>query len=320
VYVQHANSADWIKLSDPKNYVIQEGDTISTVTNSILNIDLGSHGTVTLDPDSTIFIHTVSESDVTYSVKGNFYQSTSDTVTVVHSVVNGVPVDEVTDSSTEVSHTDFGDPQFTIAATNTSTLVQVFEGVVSLNDSSGHSVSIGAGNQSSITMDQAPTMPEPISDTTSPSVVSVFPVSSQPTINESMPISVTFSKAIDPSSADGSNFTITDSKGAPVNGNWTVLYQTVIFTPQSSIPSGTYIADVKGGSQGVRDLIGNALPSDYTFTFTVGSAVPEFQPFMLLPVFMTITLLGALILKRSARAIACKRKSALSHSRMREKF
>lgn len=268
VYVKHANSAEWIELSDPTSYVYQEGDTISTVTNSIIKIDLGSHGTVTLDPDSSIFIHTISESDVTSSVTGNSYQQTSDTVTVVHSVVNGVPVDEVTDQAEEY----VGDPQFTITATDTSTLIRVFEGVVTLNDTSGHSVSIEAGNQSSITMGQAPTAPEPMHDTTPPSVVSVFPVSWEPSINESMPVSVAFSKAIDPGSAAGSNFTITGSNGAAVNGGWTVLCQTVIFTPQGSLPGGTYVVDVKGGSQGVRDLSGNALPSDYTFTFTVGAA------------------------------------------------
>jgi hypothetical protein len=278
VYVKHANSAEWIVLPDPKKYDYQEGDTLSTVKQTIIQIDLGRHGYVTLDPDSTIFIHTVSESDVTFSVTGNFYQTTSDKVTIVDTVVNGVPVHAVTDTASESAGTspmpciNGGDPQYTVTATNTSTLIRVYEGVVTLNDSSGHSVSIGAGNQSSITLNQAPATPEPMNDTTPPSVLSVFPVSYEPSINESMPISVTFSKAIDPSSAAGSNFTITDSKGASVSGDWTVLYQTVIFTPQSSLPVGTYVVDVKGGSQGVRDLSGNALLSDYTFTFTGGAS------------------------------------------------
>jgi hypothetical protein len=268
VSVRHAGSSDWIELSDPTSYVWQEGDTIATETNTVIRVELGSHGTVTLAPDSSIFVHTISESDVTYSVTGNTYQQTSETVRTV----NGVEV--VTDSSSnQAIQSKVGDPQFIIAATNTSALIQVFEGTVTLSDSSRNSVSIGQGYQSSIALNQAPTLPVPINDVTPPSVQSAFPASSQSSISESTPISVTFSEAIDPSSTAGLNFTLMDSKGALVNGEWTVLYQTVIFTPQSSLPDGTYVVDVKGGSQGVRDLSGNALLSDYTFTFIGGASV-----------------------------------------------
>jgi len=268
VSVRHAGSSQWIELSDPTSYVWQEGDTIATETNTVVQVDLGSHGTVTLDPGSSIFVHTISESDVTYSVTGNTYQVTTDTVTV--QTENGVQV--ITDSSSNQVIQVIGDPAFIVAATGTSTLIQVYEGTVTLNDSSGNTVSIGQGYQSSIASNQAPTPPQPINDVTPPSVQSVFPTSSQSSINESMPVSVTFSKAIDPSSAAGLNFTVIASNGTLVNGEWRVLYQTVIFNPTRSTPAGTYTVQVKGGPDGVRDLSGNTLPSDYVFNFTVSAA------------------------------------------------
>lgn len=53
------------------------------------------------------------------------------------------------------------------------------------------------------------------------------------------------------------------------------------FTPQSALTPGiTYTATIKGGTSGVRDLIvpGNLMTSDFSWTFTVGSATGVCAP------------------------------------------
>jgi PKD repeat protein len=61
------------------------------------------------------------------------------------------------------------------------------------------------------------------------------------------------------------------------------------FTPSST---GSYTVYVK-----VTDAA-SAVATSTTATVTVSPVIPEFQPSMLLPLFMIITLLGAIILKR----------------------
>jgi hypothetical protein len=77
------------------------------------------------------------------------------------------------------------------------------------------------------------------------------------------------------SAVNANNFTVTNqSSSTPVaftsigccyNGN------TVIFDPASNLePNTTYKATIKGGSTGAKDLAGNSLQQDYSWSFTTG--------------------------------------------------
>ena len=55
--------------------------------------------------------------------------------------------------------------------------------------------------------------------------------------------------------------------------------KTAVLTPSSSLAGGTiHTATVVGGSAGVKDLAGNALASNVTFSFTTAGAADTTPP------------------------------------------
>ena len=92
---------------------------------------------------------------------------------------------------------------------------------------------------------------------------------------------------LDPSTVTAGTFTVTGSGPgfAPVIPASVTLDlatgRVATFTPQSALTPGiTYIATIKGGSSGVRDLIvpGNVMMNDFSWTFTVGTATGVCAP------------------------------------------
>jgi parallel beta-helix repeat protein len=72
---------------------------------------------------------------------------------------------------------------------------------------------------------------------------------------------------------------------------WLVYVEGTLYNNQTIIQSGNYTYIYFTYTQGTK-----------TVQITSTSAVPEFQPFMLLPLFMIITLLGAIVVKRKRNA------------------
>jgi hypothetical protein len=104
-----------------------------------------------------------------------------------------------------------------------------------------------------------------------PTVVSVTPLDGASGVCPNTIVTVTFSEAMDQSSIDGTTFTLTGPGSAIVAGQ--VSYDgsnnTAIFTPSSSLTLNTlYTATI---TTGVRDMFGNALASDFVWTFTTGA-------------------------------------------------
>jgi hypothetical protein len=85
-------------------------------------------------------------------------------------------------------------------------------------------------------------------------------------------ISVTFSKAMNPATINGSTFTLTGPGGAGVAGTVAYILATNIatFTPSVALaPSATFTATINTGA---ADTFGNSLAADFTWTFTTSSA------------------------------------------------
>jgi len=130
-----------------------------------------------------------------------------------------------------------------------------------------------SGNQTSsstitITVKSAATPPPPPpSDTTPPTISSVVPANFATNVATSSSISVTFSESVNPATVTISTFIVTaGSGGITVPGAVTCTGATATFTPASSLTSGTtYTATI---TTGVRDLAGNALDSNASWTFT----------------------------------------------------
>jgi hypothetical protein len=109
-------------------------------------------------------------------------------------------------------------------------------------------------------------------DTTAPTVSSTIPTDTATGVPINQTVNATFSKAMDPATITTANFTVT-GPGGTVTG--TVGYvgasQIATFTPVSNLaPSTTYTNTI---TTGATDLAGNALVSDFVWSFTTGTGV-----------------------------------------------
>jgi methionine-rich copper-binding protein CopC len=112
-------------------------------------------------------------------------------------------------------------------------------------------------------------------DVVPPTVISTDPANNATGVALNKIITATFSEAMDQSTISTATVTVTGLGGAPVTG--TVSYasgaNTVTFTPASNLAANTtYTGTIKGGATGVKDLAGNALASNYVWSFTTGAA------------------------------------------------
>jgi hypothetical protein len=113
------------------------------------------------------------------------------------------------------------------------------------------------------------------SDTTAPAVTSVSPISGETGVSTGVQVTATFSEAMSSASISGSTVELRTSTGDLVTT--TVSYSsatmTGILAPASSLSNlVTYTVTVRGGSSGVKDIAGNALAADYTWSFTTAAA------------------------------------------------
>jgi uncharacterized protein (TIGR03437 family) len=112
-------------------------------------------------------------------------------------------------------------------------------------------------------------------DTTPPMVIFTVPVSAAPGVPIGNKLSATFSKAMDPSTITTSTFTLTQGT-TPVSGAVTYAGTTATFAPFSGLASGTsYTGAITSGA---KDLAGNALASNYVWSFTTGSSADTTPP------------------------------------------
>ena len=103
-------------------------------------------------------------------------------------------------------------------------------------------------------------------DTTPPTVIFNSPANAAAGVSINSAPSVTFSEPMNASTVHQSTFTLKDNSGYPVSGAIESTSQTAIFHPYGTLAySTTYIATI---TTGVRDVAGNALSNELTWTFT----------------------------------------------------
>lgn len=108
-------------------------------------------------------------------------------------------------------------------------------------------------------------------DITAPVITSVNPVNGSSNISTLTNATATFNEAMNASTINGGTAEIRDPSNNLIAAS--VTYdagtRTVTITPVSILASGTtFTARIVGGSSGVKDIAGNALASNYTWTFT----------------------------------------------------
>ncbi|MBD2441613.1 Ig-like domain-containing protein, partial [Nostoc sp. FACHB-110] len=123
-------------------------------------------------------------------------------------------------------------------------------------------------------------------DTTAPQVVTdptltpPSPANGATNVSIATAVSATFNEAIDPATINASSFELRDGTNALVGAviTYDAATRRATLNPISSLTGNTtYSARLKGGI--VKDTSGNALATDFTWTFTTAASVcPEQQP------------------------------------------
>jgi len=112
-------------------------------------------------------------------------------------------------------------------------------------------------------------------DVTPPTVISTDPANAATDVALNKIITATFSEAMNPSTITTTTFTIKIGT-TPVSGTVTYAGTGAIFTPAINLAvSTTYTATITTGAE---DVAGNALASDYVWSFATGSALPPAGP------------------------------------------
>ncbi len=105
-------------------------------------------------------------------------------------------------------------------------------------------------------------------DTTAPTVISTSPANAATAVPLNQKIAATFSKVMDVATITATTFTLKQGTTA-VGGTVTYVGTTATFTPTANLTASlVYTATI---TTGAADLAGNALPSNFVWTFTTGA-------------------------------------------------
>jgi len=112
-------------------------------------------------------------------------------------------------------------------------------------------------------------------DTTPPTVASVTPASGATGVAAGSNVSATFSEPIAAASVTSSTFVLRDPGGATVAAAVAASGSTATLDPTGTLaPSTTYTATLSGGASGIKDLAGNALAANFSWSFTTADTTP----------------------------------------------
>src|ERR1700686_315299 len=113
---------------------------------------------------------------------------------------------------------------------------------------------------------------------TPPTVISVAPPNGANGACPNTIVTATFSEGMNPSTINATTFTVTGPGATPVAGQVTynASSNTAIFTPSSTLALNTvYTATI---TTGAKDLFGNALASNFAWSFTTGNTICQPGP------------------------------------------
>ena len=111
-----------------------------------------------------------------------------------------------------------------------------------------------------------------------PTVTSVAPPNNAIGACPNTIVTATFSEAMNPATINGTTFTVSGPGGAAVTGvvTYVASSDTAIFTPSSTLALNTaYTGTI---TTGVKDMFGNAMTSNFVWTFTTGNTTCQPGP------------------------------------------
>jgi hypothetical protein len=125
----------------------------------------------------------------------------------------------------------------------------------------------------------------PDADTVAPTVSTIAPAEGATDVAVTSNTEVTFSEDMDPSTISTTTFTLTKqgtSQPLTAQVSYDAATKRATLDPNADLdPSTTYLATVKGGATGVKDLVGNPLAEDKTWSFSTAAApvpLPDITP------------------------------------------
>jgi Ice-binding-like/Bacterial Ig-like domain len=116
-------------------------------------------------------------------------------------------------------------------------------------------------------------------DTTPPTVTGTIQSNGQTNVAINTTVGATFSETMDPLTITSDNFTLEETlSGDAVAGVVSYIGVSAVFIPTSNLAPGTqYTVTVKGAPDGVKDVRGNLMASDFVISWTTGAA-PDTTP------------------------------------------
>ena len=109
-------------------------------------------------------------------------------------------------------------------------------------------------------------------DNTAPGIRSVSPLSGAVGVSTATAIIANFSEAINASTVTASTVQVRDAGNNLIGATLNTSGSQVTLTPSAALTGSTiYTVTITGGVSGVKDLAGNALASNYSWSFTTGT-------------------------------------------------
>ena len=118
-------------------------------------------------------------------------------------------------------------------------------------------------------------------DTTAPTVTGRSPAVGATNVALGTNVTATFNEALDPATVSTSTFELRNPGGALVAATvgWNAATLTATLTPSAPLTASTvYTATLRGGATGMKDLAGNALAANVTWSFTTGAGACAANP------------------------------------------
>src|SRR5215203_2486571 len=115
-------------------------------------------------------------------------------------------------------------------------------------------------------------------DTAAPTISAVAPADEATGVAPTSNVEATFSEAMNPATISGSTFTLTrlgDTQSLTAQVTYDAATKKATLDPNADLdPNTTYTATIKGGTSGIKDLAGNPLAQDKSWSFTT-AALPQ---------------------------------------------
>jgi hypothetical protein len=117
-------------------------------------------------------------------------------------------------------------------------------------------------------------------DTLPPRVSATLNLNGSTNVAINTRVGATFSEVMDPLTLNAATFLLMQGATA-VPGTVSYTGVSAVLVPASNLAPGTvYTATIKGGAGGARDLAGNPMASDYTWSWTTSTAADTIAPFV----------------------------------------